>query len=388
MIYILYQNKFGGTDLLLKRLEAWLKKNGHDVASADSVIEFGTDIELVITPTSEMHRLSQLQKQGLRLRKVLVWCMGHGALKAAFYNRNFEKLLFGIPRTVMDFFIGRFAKSLLKTNSIIFTDEVGLQYDLAGVNLSNRNINDLLLPIAIKNYTPTSHPIGSGELTFGWVGRISRDFKILPLLKLMEDLESIAIKRGEKLKLIVVGDGDGATSFEDAIKEEQSLYIEWIRKIENDQILPFIDKNIDILFAMGTSALDGANTATPTVIIQPFSLESERPAMGYRWIFESKGFSLGEFPNTNTQPAQTDSGIDSIFSDIEKHGLITLAEQSKQYATIFYEDNVFTKMLAQQKKMNNQNHALIFFRILGWFYNSKALLKKIISMFKSHGAQG
>ncbi|MGH1472173.1 MAG: hypothetical protein ACRBCS_13360 [Cellvibrionaceae bacterium] len=381
MISILYQHKFGGTDLLLQRMESWLKNNNYVVTDEKSAVKEKVNLDLIVVPTSEMHRLYHLKRKGLKFKKLLVWSMGHGALKAAFYNNRFENFLYGIPKYGVDFFIRKFSASLIETNSILFTDKVGLLHDLKGIDLRGVNLDELLCPIAIKNYgeVPTSR-LNKSNIVFGWIGRISHDFKLLPLKKILRDLEAIGSEQNRTFRMIIVGDGDGAKSLEIFLPSVGNINVEWIKEVKNDQILKFIDEEIDVLFAMGTSALDGANTSTPTVIVQPFSIDKEEPSKAYRWIFESIGFSLGEFVNIQVEPIQVSVDLKSIVSDIEIQGLDEISKQCRKYSISFHEDNVFNKIFPSREINDIGVDTLRYLSVLSFLYNTKIFLKNIFAL--------
>jgi hypothetical protein len=50
----------------------------------------------------------------------------------------------------------------------------------------------------------------------------------------------------------------------------------------------------DLHFAMGTSALDGAGLGLPTVLIDPFTDPALAHLARYRWMYETRCYSLGE----------------------------------------------------------------------------------------------
>lgn len=380
---ILYQNKMGGTDFLLQRLAAWLIENGFEEIDLTADQPKGCQIDVVILPASSIQHLIKLKKSGIKIKRILIWSLGYGALTGAFYNPNFKNILFGIPKKIFDYVIKKFIANLIQNNAIIFTDEPGLNFDLHGKSLSKINIDKIIVPIAINKYEPSVIEKKSTDITVGWVGRISNDFKTLPLEKLISDLNDSEKLSCKISKIIIIGDGDGAQHIEDHLKYNNKISYEIIKNIEPKELHAFIDLNIDILFAMGTSALDGANAGVATVITKPFHSISEEPKDSYRWIYNSKGYSLGELDSNVSIPAQDDVCINQLFTDVSRSEIKYHAEKSKNYCEDFYSDFAFNKIkiaLESNRSQNIDSFYLYFLHILNYFKKSA---KTIIRLLKA-----
>ena len=126
-------------------------------------------------------------------------------------------------------------------------------------------------------------------LTIGWVGRIA-DFKISILNHTMKDAFDYANKIKKEVNFIVVGNGE----YEEKLFDETSEYfkITHIAKIKPSELNKFL-LTFDMLFAMGTSALDGAKLGIPTVRLD-YSYKSIPKNYKYKFFHEVKGYSMGE----------------------------------------------------------------------------------------------
>ena len=110
--------------------------------------------------------------------------------------------------------------------------------------------------------------------------------------------------------------------------------------LSHEELNTILLERVDVLFAMGSSALLGASLGVPTVVVQPYSHERERKLKNYRWIDETIGHSLGEFPNIICKPDQPRKTFLELFiSD----NLQTRSRLSKEFSRKFDEHFVFGK---------------------------------------------
>lgn len=126
-------------------------------------------------------------------------------------------------------------------------------------------------------------------LTLGWVGRIA-DFKITILNHTLNDAFDYANKIKKEINFIVVGNGE----YEGKLFDETSEYfkITRISHIKPSALDTFM-LQLDVLFAMGTTALDGAKLGIPTVRLD-YSYMSITKSYKYKFFHEVKGYSMGE----------------------------------------------------------------------------------------------
>lgn len=186
--------------------------------------------------------------------------------------------------------IKSFLNSILKNKSLVFLDE-----DIIA-NLSNSLdivLNDYkILPLFSENVQGNlyleNRKKRKDTLVFGWVGRLA-DFKVHILNKVIFDLKNYSETSNFNIKFVVIGDGDKANQLLNSCTE--SFVMERINHIRPD-ILGEKLLTFDLYFAMGTSALDGARFGIPTVRLD----YSFKQVLNYKYkfIFDVKGFSLGE----------------------------------------------------------------------------------------------
>lgn len=129
----------------------------------------------------------------------------------------------------------------------------------------------------------------SDILTLGWVGRLA-DFKINIVNHVIQEAFEYANKIQKKINFVVVGDGE----YEDKLFELSSQYfsITHIQYIKPSELNHFM-LTLDMLFAMGTTALDGAKLGVPTVRLD-YSYSSIPKDYKYKFFYEVQGYSMGE----------------------------------------------------------------------------------------------
>lgn len=346
-ILICKSGQYGGTDNLLDRCYNWLKHNGIFVEqvclpnSDCSVKEAAYD--LAILPSSQMHDIVTLRKKGIHIKRILIWIMGCGAFQETYYNPGRSKGIEKYVNKVLDHEARATLKKLYKRNSICFTDEVGMYASLHSLVIDYENKKESnIVPIVIQ--VPDEYVVKDKKkdtINISWVGRVSRDFKFIPIKHLIEAIEQYKKNNNINILLTMVGSGDALEELKE-ITNKISYKIEFINNIEYENLSGFLTKKTDLLIAMGTSALDGARYGCPTVITTPVR-SSDKQEVNYRWVFESKGYSLGEYPGLDMYPNQIKKSFVEILEEYKERDDLQVC--SYEYAKQFAPDVVFGKLL-------------------------------------------
>lgn len=377
-IGIMYQSEFGGTNALLGKLSHWMSNNHVDVVDIERAKRDNLTLDYIILPTSEIASVFTHVRQGLKFNDYIIWSMGHGAFRAAFINErmiNKSKKLDVFFRVII-YIVGFFLQHLLKRKKIIFTDCVGLSHDVGNMG-GYKQYQDLVFPIVVE-HSDLVHQRKDASLRFGWVGRVDYDFKVGPLIKLLQDLDRHHCDGLINIQnFTIIGNGNAI----DLIKKEieaLSFNVNILGMVPNNVLSNVIDDNIDVLFAMGTSVLEGAKIGLPSIIVSPFSLGSSEQS-GYRWVFDSIGYSLGEFSLENVCPAQRKVKLDIILDELAQFGYNYHASKSSKYVDSFYPDKVFNELsrFIYAKKYNIGYKDKLLFTYSSIFQVLKKLMKKL-----------
>lgn len=381
-ILICKQGLFGGTDNLLDRCYNWLKKNNYDVDvyNNDKKVErLKKEYELAIIPASQMGDVWFLFKRKIIIKRILVWIMGMGAFRDAYCNTAFSsnKFLKGIYKKLKR----EADKTLLclyQRNAICFTDKVGAYNTFLETEINyKQTIDRSIIPIAID--VPSQIQLlfreNKDKIRLAWIGRVSKDFKEIPIMHLINDLETWVVAHSNyKVELTIVGDGD-AVEYIREVAEKSILKINFVPNIAYDKLSDFVRKEIDLLVAMGTSALDGAKCGCPTLIITPVRSGDEEKVY-YRWIYESKGYSLGEFPGIDKATEQVREKFEKKMMEYLEDG--ETSKKSYEYAKLFSSEAVFGRLITRKPPEMVDKVMMSHIHYFYLMKNIKLILKKTL----------
>ncbi len=222
-----------------------------------------------------------------------------------------------------------FVLAMAAEKSILFMDGTTLRTTEQRLNLRIRE--PLIVPLpgdkAYAEPRPAHRDHNLPALRFGYLGRLC-DFKIHVLLHGIRRLSGIAARRKFAVEFHVIGDGEDKDKL-DGMNGEH----EWFRIIKAGELRgavrdEYLLNNVDVLMAMGMSALDGAKLGIPTILLDiaqgPISRNYK-----FKWLFESKDYSLGEV----MAPEHFERNSDSLDQMVDRilHDYVVLANQSHRY---------------------------------------------------------
>lgn len=186
-------------------------------------------------------------------------------------------------------FVNKFLELVRDTSSVFFLDKT----HLLAQNTDKIKFKEEYVPITIpeRNKVVKQEIVKEGERNIAVLGRLVLD-KIFAVTDLVDNI--IAARDNIKTNIYVIGEGDCQDML---FNKKLPSYIKLIKckTMDIDKIIDLFCKKVDILFAMGTSVLDGASVKLPSVIIPndtvPFSCNK------YSYLYESEGYALGWGPD-------------------------------------------------------------------------------------------
>jgi len=189
-----------------------------------------------------------------------------------------------------------YVQRLMKEFTALLVDRSGIVF----MDGENRRSAEVLLGSSIK--TPCYVPIASGRPnrlqlkyadSFAWLGRLA-DFKVPILIYTMKTLSEYANKNLCELSFHVIGDGPAREQIKGWAGSLLGKYlkIDLIGEVEERQIEQMLNSKARVLFAMGTSALEGARLGIPTVLLD-FSYRAIEGEYLYSYVYETEDFTLG-----------------------------------------------------------------------------------------------
>lgn len=333
----------GGTDILLGRIGKSILAAGYEVCEI-SRGEKIDDFDLLLMPTSEYFNRSKCLY--FKKNKILIWSMGQYAFRYAFVRSYRSKVgrlcvsFFGVP-------IAMLARILASKGELFFTCASARNSDLRYFDEGSQ----LIAPIAIDDPPLCYLPFDKAEYKLAWIGRVSHDFKVEPLKGLLGDLSLCANGPLKIAEFNVIGDGDALKHLESWIVDAKLPFrVNLIGSIGISKLSEAIIKHADIVFSMGTSALESAKLGIPTIIANPYDAELYHSGFldyerKYRWIFNSSGMSMGEFVDKRVKAPGRHSSLDEILGSVVTEGA-ELSGKCANYCKPFYIDSVSAEVIS------------------------------------------
>lgn len=168
--------------------------------------------------------------------------------------------------------------------------------------------------------------VGRNKMALAVLGRLSRD-KIFAVLNFLSQLEKVQF---EGIKCVfVIGDGPEKGMLE-KYKAGSKMSIELLGTVTGKKLETFLANQVDALFGMGLSVLEGGVIGLPSIIIphdtKAFSVDK------FTYLQESCGGALGWSPNQIDQLEIQWHSLSSILEDIYFNGKkADLGKQALEY---------------------------------------------------------
>lgn len=235
-------------------------------------------------------------------------------------------------------FINEYKKVIrffINNGSICFMDEACLR-EVEWALFENFPNAQLLPLITSLETRDISKPIISNTGEFCVMSRIE-GFKTEGILKLINDLSMLAIKNKKHYYLHLIGDGDDIDKVKRNVMRAKNVTVNFHGFIANDSLDGFFENNnVQVLFAMGTSALEGLSRGVATILLPCSDVKIKNRDKVYKVMHLQGNNSLGEYINT----------------PFESDGYVTLAEALMILDDVTYDSNVVRKYFYRNYSKN------------------------------------
>lgn len=208
-------------------------------------------------------------------------------------------------------------KLMISNNALIVMDEATkiITKQFCSYNIDKKHI----VPVMLEDY-PCSFIkeslINEKYIHIAWIGRLSGD-KIYALINLMDNLKKLKIDK--KIKIHIIGEGD----FKHLIREYQFETI-YLGTLQPKDLSLYLQTNIDICFAMGTSMLEAEKCGIPAVMV--FYTTKNSSSDCFFWTFKLKNYVLGCKMNMGLIPYEESTSLEQILNDF----LTNISHYSKE----------------------------------------------------------
>jgi hypothetical protein len=174
---------------------------------------------------------------------------------------------------------------LLKSKGLLFMDINGVdELRSRGYKIDRYNL------LAIPSFIPAYRQKEKEENTYIKVTYLGRaeDWKIFPFKKVLDDLSNL---NSLSFRVMIFCNTD--VPYKEIIKDDyKNIIVNYSINKYGKELEELLYENADIHFAMGTSAIDSAKMGIPTVLLD-YSANVFPEDYKYQFIFDAKGFSLG-----------------------------------------------------------------------------------------------
>lgn len=266
-----------------------------------------------------------------------------------------------------------FVKLLLKNSAVCFMDKANV--NSVEYYLDQKVPEPIYIPVIVPSpLNPPKLPKHNG-LTMCWIGRLG-DFKTFILERVLADLSETSLNKKEHIKFIIIGDSPGY-DMNQLLKHQNDFFkIEHISYATPVEINEILTSRVSLLFAMGTSALEGAKLGVPTILLN-FSYSQVSSEYRYKFLYESKWFNLGEL----ITPENIHDGytMDKVLVDL-KNNYENISEKTLTYFSKNHDSRSWIPIICEKASASTLTYTQLMKSSLiekPYFYKLWALIKKL-----------
>ena len=180
---------------------------------------------------------------------------------------------------------------LSKNYAMVYMDLPNFQNTNFCLDLGQKDPNFLQILALNSDHTPVTNIISKDTINIGWLGRLAT-FKIYSLINILENANLYSEKFNKKIKVHIIGTGPKENIVRN-FSISPNVELVFSGTIINNELDQYLLNNVDILFAMGTSALEGAKLHVPSVLVD-FNYERIDLDYKFNWLFETEKYGLGQ----------------------------------------------------------------------------------------------
>lgn len=252
-------------------------------------------------------------------------------LRAAMQSRpTLTQLALGTALRSYRSVMRRFAALLLDRRSLVFMDRQNLETTQRFLAL---DIPDpVMLSVGAVPAAPRAMPAPThdGVMRAAWIGRIV-DFKYPILERTLKELDRV-VRAGTRIAMTVVGAGEYSDRLRRLVRDMR-LPVTLIDHMPADEMDRFLREEVDLLLAMGTSALEGAKFGVPTILLD-MAYAAVPDDYRFEWLADRDGSTLADHIDLRRlgQARSLDQRIDELSRDPHAVAARTLAYFNANHA--------------------------------------------------------
>lgn len=328
---------------------------------------------LLITPLSSIFDICRHFFGGT---KILFWSIHPIGLKAMIdiYSKNLTGSNYNI--------YGEDLSNLISLGGVHFMDgpNLDIQKNLYEFEISNRKFLPIFCrtPLIKKDYGSNSSP--KKNISLGWLGRLSAE-KVTALANIIDHCNNyLTSNTDESIDFHIIGEGD-KMSFIRSKETVSNLNLRFLGTLSGDDLDKYLIEKVDLVFAMGTSALETSLLNIPTILVD-FSYIDIPLTNRFRFVHESVEFSVAdEYHDENIYPHDFSSLMNKIANgNIENDAIQGLHYVKNNHSKESVIESI--KSITERISLNLNTvrrskfgYSLIRIMVRSLFYNTKRWLK-------------
>lgn len=244
------------------------------------------------------------------------------------WARHIQAKYIGINRLIMDTImislrndLRDLVNSFVEGKAIFFMDGTTLKNttERLGVTIDNPIYMPVPCDFISENRKRTRRALKDGNISVCWVGRLA-DFKIHILIYAIMKLSEYAAKKKRLVRMHIIGEGPDSNMLKRKTIEHTFFHVVKAGVVTGEALDEYLLDQVDLLMAMGTSALEGAKLGVPTILLDA-SYGPVKEGYKFRWLFESKNYGLADMINVDNFEKNNhslDRAIDALINDYSR----------------------------------------------------------------------
>ncbi len=209
-------------------------------------------------------------------------------------------------------------KSMNMKRSIFFMDGSTLRFTQDRIDV--RIDHPIFIPVPCddvsQNIKISRLKKDKAFLSFCWVGRIA-DFKTHILIYTIRRLSYLARQKKIAIRFHIIGEGPDDPIIHALNVNNNYFQILYEGVVAGKVLDQFLFDYIDVLTAMGTSALECAKLGIPTILLDA-SYGKVKGDYKFRWLFESEDYGLGDLIDESHFASWNDS-LERMIEDVQSN---------------------------------------------------------------------
>jgi len=238
---------------------------------------------------------------------------------------------------------------LLAETSCCFMDKSNY---LAIDRISNLGFRENYVPVTLREDPPQLEKVpqivNKDRISVGWLGRVDGD-KVSSINNFLDNL--LAMGHKKKVDVHIIGDGNSkaAIKIDKYAPQIRVVFTSYMYGKERDD---YIKKNVDIVVAMGISALDIAVLGIPTAVplVSSFPFRDDK----FSFLYDIKGYSLGWAPEDSQRMGCKNYTMTEIINAVYTgNGKETIGTECYEFARANFSIKNGARMLIESLKEAN-----------------------------------